>query len=161
LYGAAEALHEPYGLAYSPYAVTDQTIIGRSIVTILTALGQEAFGSAWAEGRRMPLELVIDYALGRLALPAPGPYGSHRREGGAEASPLTPREREVAHLIAQGLSNREIGKTLVISERTADAHVQHILNKLGFNSRAQIAAWVAVSREAIPASSQPHSLAGC
>jgi predicted ATPase/DNA-binding CsgD family transcriptional regulator len=147
LYGAAEAIHEPYGLAYSPYSVTDQTIIGRSIVTILTGLGREAFGSAWAEGRRMPLELVIDYALGRLALPTPASRDLRKPDVGSEGSPLTPREREVAGLVAQGLSNREIGRTLVISERTVDAHVQHILNKLGFNSRAQIAAWVAVSRE--------------
>jgi len=155
LYGAAEAIHEPYGLAYSPYAVTDQTIIGRSIVTILTGLGREAFGSAWAEGRRMPLELVVDYALGRLALPAPTPSRSPEPHKGTEANPLTPREEEVARLVPQGLSNREIGRTLVISERTVDAHVQHILNKLGFNSRAQIAAWVAVSREVTPAPNSP------
>jgi DNA-binding NarL/FixJ family response regulator len=52
----------------------------------------------------------------------------------------------VARLITQGLSNREVGKALAISERTVDAHVQHILNKLGFNSRTQVAAWVAVAR---------------
>ena len=155
LYGAAEAILEPSGLAYSPYAVLDQTILGRSIVAVLTALGREAFGAAWAEGRRMPLELVVDYALGRLALPTPAPLALRKVEKDTEASPLTPREGEVARLVAQGLSNREIGKTLVISERTVDAHVQHILNKLGFNSRAQIAAWVAVSREVAP---QPSSL---
>lgn len=93
----------------------------------------------------MPLELVIDYSLGRLALPAPA---SPKAVSGMEANPLTPREGEVAGLVAQGLANREIGKTLVISERTVDAHVLHILNKLGFNSRAQIAAWVAVLQEA-------------
>ena len=59
--------------------------------------------------------------------------------------PLTPREREVARLIARGETNRQIAATLVISERTADAHVQNILNKLGFSSRAQIAA-LAVER---------------
>jgi non-specific serine/threonine protein kinase len=52
----------------------------------------------------------------------------------------------VARLITQGLSNREVGNALEISERTVDAHVQHILNKLGFSSRTQVAAWVAVSR---------------
>ncbi len=155
LYGAAEAIHEPHGLTYSPHAVTDQTIIGRSIVTILTGLGRDAFGSAWAEGRRMPLDLVVDYGLGRLALPTPPLRASPKPDGGPEPSPLTPREREVAGLVAQGLSNREIGKTLVISERTVDAHVQHILNKLGFNSRAQIAAWVAVSQEAVSSARTP------
>jgi len=54
---------------------------------------------------------------------------------------LTSREREVAALIVQGLTNREIASHLVIAERTAEGHVQNILNKLGFNARTQIAAW--------------------
>jgi DNA-binding CsgD family transcriptional regulator len=57
-------------------------------------------------------------------------------------TPLSQREREVAELVADGLSNREIATRLVISERTAQNHVQHILGKLGFINRAQIAAWV-------------------
>jgi DNA-binding CsgD family transcriptional regulator/tetratricopeptide (TPR) repeat protein len=55
---------------------------------------------------------------------------------------LTPRESEVAHLIAQGKSNHEIADTLVVSERTVTTHVTHILGKLGFTSRAQIVAWI-------------------
>jgi DNA-binding NarL/FixJ family response regulator len=58
---------------------------------------------------------------------------------------LTRREREIAELIAEGLSNREIAERLVIAKRTADSHVEHILAKLGFNSRTQIATWT-VSR---------------
>jgi DNA-binding CsgD family transcriptional regulator len=54
---------------------------------------------------------------------------------------LSRREREVAALVAQGLTNREIARTLFLSERTAENHVQHILTKLGFGARAQIAAW--------------------
>jgi predicted ATPase/DNA-binding NarL/FixJ family response regulator len=54
---------------------------------------------------------------------------------------LTQREREVASLLAQGLTNREIGERLVISERTAEGHVEHLRNKLGYSSREQIAAW--------------------
>lgn len=57
--------------------------------------------------------------------------------------PLTAREREIAALVAQGLSNRRIAEKLVIAERTAQNHVQHILTKLGFANRAQIAAWSA------------------
>jgi non-specific serine/threonine protein kinase len=56
---------------------------------------------------------------------------------------LTARERDVASLVAAGESNREIAAALVISEGTAEVHVKHILGKLGFKSRAQIAAWVA------------------
>jgi len=56
---------------------------------------------------------------------------------------LTPREREIADLVAQGKSNKDIANTLVIAQRTAETHVEHILAKLGFTSRTQIAAWVA------------------
>ena len=55
--------------------------------------------------------------------------------------PLTPREREVAALVAEGRTNRQIAETLVVVETTAERHVANILNKLGFHSRAQIAAW--------------------
>lgn len=58
---------------------------------------------------------------------------------------LTSREVEVAMLVAEGLTNRQIADRLVISERTAQNHVQHILTKLGFTSRSQIAAWTAMS----------------
>jgi DNA-binding NarL/FixJ family response regulator len=54
---------------------------------------------------------------------------------------LSPREEEVAALVAEGLTNRQIAQRLVISERTAQNHVQHILTKLGFATRGQIAAW--------------------
>jgi DNA-binding NarL/FixJ family response regulator len=47
----------------------------------------------------------------------------------------------VATLVAEGLSNRQIGDRLVITERTAENHVAHILNRLGFRTRVQIAAW--------------------
>jgi DNA-binding CsgD family transcriptional regulator len=62
----------------------------------------------------------------------------HGRNGDG---PLTPREQEVAALVAEGLSNRQIASRLRLSERTAENHVTNILNKLGFDSRARIAAW--------------------
>jgi DNA-binding NarL/FixJ family response regulator len=55
---------------------------------------------------------------------------------------LTDREYEVARLVAQGFTNREIGTALVISPGTVHVHVRHILAKLGFKGRAQIASWV-------------------
>ena len=66
----------------------------------------------------------------------------HLRRG-PKPSALTSREIEVATLVAEGLTNRQIAGRLVISERTAQNHVQHILAKLGFASRSQIAAWTA------------------
>jgi DNA-binding CsgD family transcriptional regulator/tetratricopeptide (TPR) repeat protein len=67
---------------------------------------------------------------------------SPRRVAAEQFGGLTEREREVATLIAQGKTSREIADLLVISERTAEGHVSNILGKLGFTSRAQIAAWV-------------------
>src|SRR5262249_29264109 len=63
--------------------------------------------------------------------------GSSREDLGG----LTPREREVAILIAQGQSNRAIAAALVVGGKTVEAHTSRILPKLGFSSRAQIAAW--------------------
>ncbi|GHE75792.1 hypothetical protein GCM10017786_00800 [Amycolatopsis deserti] len=65
---------------------------------------------------------------------------------GDTPGPLTPREREVAAHLADGLTNKQIAALLHISERTAESHVQHILTKLGFTNRAQIAAWAATKR---------------
>ena len=59
--------------------------------------------------------------------------------------PLAKREAEVARLVAEGLTNKQIGTRLFISERTVATHVGNILNKLGFASRAQIASWMASS----------------
>ncbi len=64
---------------------------------------------------------------------------------GRDAGPLAKREVEVAVLVAEGLSNKQIAARLFISERTVATHVGHILDKLGFNSRAQIAGWISSS----------------
>lgn len=61
-----------------------------------------------------------------------------RREAG---QPLTPREREIAELVADGLTNREIASRLSLSVRTAESHVANIRTKLGLRSRAQLASW--------------------
>jgi DNA-binding NarL/FixJ family response regulator len=55
---------------------------------------------------------------------------------------LTPRQLQVARLVAQAMSNKEIGAQLGLSERTVEGHVEQICNKLGFNSRVQIGIWV-------------------
>jgi len=73
--------------------------------------------------------------LPQLSRPTP------RRAAKQAFAGLTTREREVAVLVAQGRSNREIGEAMVVSERTVEKHVENILAKLQFSSRAQIAAW--------------------
>jgi trimeric autotransporter adhesin len=73
------------------------------------------------------------------------------------ASPaLSRREREVAALVAEGLSNREIAERLFISERTAEGHVEQIRNKLGFKSRSQVAAWVAADSTRLAPAAPPR-----
>ena len=61
---------------------------------------------------------------------------------------LTPRESQMAALVADGLTNREIAEQMHVSERTVDSHIQHVMTKLGFKSRAQIAAWHALNSDA-------------
>jgi DNA-binding CsgD family transcriptional regulator len=68
--------------------------------------------------------------------------------GGSPAGPLTRREREIAGLIARGLTSRQIAAALHISERTTENHVQHILTKLGLHTRTQVAAWHAADTRA-------------
>jgi DNA-binding CsgD family transcriptional regulator len=82
----------------------------------------------------------------RLALGDPEDVGA-ARPGRAGRAPLSQRELEVARLVADGLTNKEIGARLFISEHTVDTHIRGILNKLGFDSRARIAAWIAAESE--------------
>ena len=103
------------------------------------------FARAWAEGRAMTREQAIDYASGLAVNPPEATHSaqplSPRSATRQEFGGLTPRERQVAALVAQGKSNREIAEELVLSERTVENHVGNILSKLDFGSRAQIAAW--------------------
>jgi DNA-binding CsgD family transcriptional regulator len=123
--------------------------VWRSMGTSLDAFGPHL--SAFAEGHSPPesqvrhadhghtaqriqkLDDVIDFVLGT----------GRRGAGPTDSAPLTKREFEVAALIETGLSNRDIAGRLVIAKRTADGHVERILAKLGFSSRAQVAAWMA------------------
>lgn len=84
--------------------------------------------------------LALSDAL--VSSPPPSAVPSAEARGG-KGPVLSRRERQVAVLVAQGRTNREIAGHLGITEKTAGVHVQHILNKLGVNSRAQIAAWAA------------------
>jgi DNA-binding CsgD family transcriptional regulator len=77
-----------------------------------------------------------------------------RAQGPAAVSPLSLRELEVARLVARGLTNKQIGQALYVSERTAENHVQHILTKLGLRNRSQIAAWASAG----PAAAGPPGM---
>lgn len=109
---------------------------GYIVETASAALGPRAFAAAYAEGVAMPEPDGIAYALG-ARLPGRGPV-ARRSEPSSE---LSPRESQVAALVGQGLTDREVAERLVISRRTAEGHVASSLMKLGFTSRAQLAAW--------------------
>jgi non-specific serine/threonine protein kinase len=138
LFGAANQLRDALGYRSKP---ADQKFYDHHTAKTRAGVQEAAFASAWAEGRAMTLDQAIEYGLawsesGESAQP-------RRRTRRSDGEILTSREREIAALVAGGQTNREIAAALVISERTADAHVQNILSKLGFSSRAQIGAWAA------------------
>lgn len=89
------------------------------------------------EGQRMDRSAAVALALDEPVTQGVRPVDDH------DAPVLSRREDEVAALVAEGLTDREIANRLVISQRTAESHVQHILAKLGFRSRTQIATWFA------------------
>ncbi len=145
LLGAAQAIRERLGLRLPE---TDRRAVEAERTALGATLGGDAFAAARAEGAAMPLEQAIEYALAAVEPTAAVATGTttdqaKRRRSSDTASPLTAREREVAALIARGLTNHQIAAELVVADRTVDAHIRNILGKLGFASRAQVAAWAA------------------
>lgn len=110
-------------------------LVTRAEQSAAAELGPSRFEAEFEAGKRLSRAASIGLALGEF----PQVVAS------AAVAPLGKRETEVARLVADGLSNKQIGARLFISEHTVDSHVRHILNKLGFKSRSQIAAWMASS----------------
>jgi DNA-binding NarL/FixJ family response regulator len=95
------------------------------------------------EGRALPLDQAVGLAR-TLVSEQRASAGRDTERGSA----LTPREREVASLVARGWSNRQIAEALVLGERTVEMHVSHTLSKLGFSSRSQVAVWATRNADA-------------
>lgn len=137
LLGAVRALWRTNGTSiasFGPYLAKHHTLCERQVVE---SVRPERWRTLLEEGSRWGRQRALAEALGERAPDSPD------EAGGNEQTPLTPREREVAALVAQGMSNRVIATTLTVSPRTIDGHVENILAKLGFTSRAQVAAWIA------------------
>lgn len=98
-------------------------------------------------GRRLSQADAL-YLASRFALAKMDELATYIEQLENGYSPLTEREREIAELVAEGLTNTEIGERLQISKRTADAHLEHIMGKLGVRSRTKIATWL-VSHKAL------------
>jgi DNA-binding CsgD family transcriptional regulator len=115
----------------------------RSAARVRDAIGAAGFEQAFAEGASCTVDQAVALALGEDSGPGDRTAAASQRQGAERSGRLTRRELEIAGLLAEGLSNREIATRLVISQRTVETHVDHILSKLGMTSRTQVAAWVA------------------
>ena len=150
LEGAAIALREQLGRA--PAGPASQRLDG-FFADARQRLGEQAADQLLAEGRALGPNAAVRYGISEPGTSPPGAGGPAAPEAAdetragtgavAERSVLTPRELQIAMLVARGLSNKAIAEELVISPATAARHVANIFTKLGFTSRAQLAAWVA------------------
>jgi DNA-binding CsgD family transcriptional regulator len=137
LIGAAETIRSQAGASLIPILAP---LLAQAEQSAVAKLGESGYNTELEAGRHLSREEAIRLALGEPARPQPA--AAHPPDG--KLPPLGQREAEVARLLAAGLSNKQIGARLFISERTVDSHVRGILNKLGFDSRSQIAAWMAL-----------------
>jgi predicted ATPase/DNA-binding CsgD family transcriptional regulator len=139
LFGASHTMRTEVGANEMPF-FTPTLTKGREAAR--AALPAAKFEAEFEAGTRLDADAALELALGTPAHDAVAPAASAAARKAA-AGVLAKREADVAHLVAEGMTNRQIGARLFISERTVDSHVRSILNKLGFSSRAQIAAWMA------------------
>jgi predicted ATPase/DNA-binding CsgD family transcriptional regulator len=114
------------------------------------ALGDDAYDTEFRRGGELTIDEAAGYALGDRQAPA---TPADARQGNGPR--LTRRQVEIAELVAQGLSNKQIADRLVISQRTVETHVENILAKFSFTSRAQVVAWYAQRQGRQPPSSAP------
>jgi predicted ATPase/DNA-binding CsgD family transcriptional regulator len=140
LFAAAAGLREAISL---PLTDPERAAADRDIAAVRRRLGSESFSAAWREGEAMPTDQAIERVL--AFTDQVSSRQDTARPHSDRANPLSAREVEVAALIARGLTNRQIAEQLVVSERTVDAHVRNIFDKLGFASRAQVSTWIARS----------------
>lgn len=133
LLGASEMLRQAIGAQMSPFTMA---LVATAREQSVTALGEARYDKAFETGTRLDREGAVGLALRRQVVrEAMHPVDRM-------PDPLGRREREVALLIAEGLSNKDIASRLFLSERTVETHVYNILNKLGFSSRVSIASWI-------------------
>lgn len=147
-------------VAWQSIGATDVLMYGwraQYMVAARSTLGEVSCHPARQRGRELSIDETVSYALRERE------NKPDIEAGGEWLDKLTRREREVAELVAQGLSNKEIAAKLVVSLRTAEGHVERILAKQGFRTRAQIATWFTESRSAgsvEPADTSPGARAG-
>jgi predicted ATPase/DNA-binding CsgD family transcriptional regulator len=137
LLGAADTVRTRVGANVMPFFAPS---LAHAEASAGTALGATRFEAEFDAGKHLSRDAALRLALGEHPHDATAPDE-------ASTGSLGKRQAEVARLVADGLTNKQIGTRLFISERTVDSHVRSILNKLGVNSRAQIAAWITSSNQ--------------
>ena len=133
LYGAAEALREATGAKLLDPA--DNAEHERQVQHIRRRMSADTFAAEWEAGRALGPE-----EAGRLALRLDRDEPEQRT---TPRTQLTRREREVAALVARGMTNRQAAEELLVAPRTVETHLEHIFAKLGVQTRAEVAAWAA------------------
>ncbi|MEP7291591.1 MAG: LuxR C-terminal-related transcriptional regulator, partial [Chloroflexota bacterium] len=129
------AAAEPYWEGTVTFEVFDS-----DVQNLRAQLGEAAFAAAWAEGKAMTREQAVAYALQHETPPEKTPQSALNNTNQPLSEPLSARELEVLHLIAEGLSNAEIAQKLFISIATIKVHAGNIYGKLGVNNRTQAVA---------------------
>lgn len=142
LFGAAQTLFRISGTVMWRANELDHE---RNLQRVRIQLGADQFDGSFERGRAMRAEEALALAA-RGTAEAEALPSSAGSSSGDELHRLSQREQEVAALVACGLTSRQIGERLFITEGTAALHVKHILAKLGFTSRAQVAAWAVEQR---------------
>jgi len=138
LLGAADALWRDAGSSIAAFGPQMAAHHERCEGAVVAGLGRAAYGVAFEDGgRHGGPGRAVAFALAN-GVDAESDIDIATADA---VSPLSRREQEVAALVAEGLGNRQIAAELVLSPRTVDRHVENILAKLGFRSRARIAAW--------------------
>ena len=141
LYGAAGSLRDAAGMELPPDARAGYE---RTVADLRVRLGDAAFADAWAAGRALPVDqaaaeaeaLAAELAAELAADPVAAPAGLAAPAAAALPAGVSEREIEVLRLLAQGLTNAQIGERLFISPRTVNAHLTSIFRKLGVRSRS-------------------------
>lgn len=132
LLGATDMLRMQGGYRVSPFI---RPLVEQATQLAKAQLGNERYSRALREGTQLDNDAALALALGTKAVRAAGPRPK-------TADPLSKRERQIAELAAEGLSNKEIASRLFVSERTVETHIYNILNKYGISSRTKIGAWL-------------------
>ena len=139
LLGASDALRSSIGAQWDP---DDRAELARSSAVVRSLLDETSFAAAIGHGGAIPVEDAVSQAKQMLKAMATA-MGS--TEPGRSFRLLTKREQEIVLQISLGRTNREIADLLSISDKTVEMHVSHSLSKLGYRSRAQLAAWAVES----------------